>query len=172
MKIELVCDTPETRAAEQVLQRLLQSYDLGRFIFTRHIRIEPGVIPHSHPVLTLNTASTGEPERYLAGFLHEQMHWLVSGREADMYRAVADFIDLYPEVPVGGSESAHNRFSVYLHFIVNWLELHALGHCIGMQPACAILASHPYYRWIYRTLLVDEHKIGVVNRRYGFDVMK
>lgn len=149
---------------------LLSRYTLDRFLLTRHIRIEPDIIPHSHPILTLNTEFIDEPDRYLAGFLHEQMHWHVSRNEAGMYRAVADFIDRYPEVPVGGAESAHNRFSVYLHFIVNWLELGALESCIGPTRTRELLATQPYYRWIYATLLKDEIEIASINRRHGFDL--
>lgn len=168
MKIETVGDQAEAALAEITLRKLLSEYDLERFMLTRHIRIQPGVIPHSHPVLTLDTEFAGQPERFLAALLHEQMHWLVSKNESGMYRAVADFIDRYPDVPVGGTESAHNRFSVYLHFIVNWLELQALATCVGETQARGILATLPYYRWIYAKLLEDEDDIAEINRRHGF----
>lgn len=172
MIIECIGDPTLTAPAEATLRELLVSYDLERFMLTRQVRIEPGVIPHSHPVLTLGIEFSTEPERYLAGFLHEQMHWHVSNNEAGMYRAVADFIDRYSEVPVGGTESAHNRFSVYLHFIINWLELLALESCLGAVRARHILATQPYYRWIYATLLRDEAEIAGINRRHGFDLPK
>jgi len=172
LQIDCIGDPVRTGPAEASLRQLLAKYDLQRFLLTRHVRIEPDVIPHSHPVLTLDTEFAHEPDRYLAGFLHEQMHWHVTENEAGMYRAVADFIDHYPEVPVGGAESAHNRFSVYLHFIVNWLELLALESCLGASRAREILATHQYYRWIYATLLRDEHVIAAINRRQGFDLPK
>src|SRR5207249_4670064 len=37
------------------LQRILKSYDLSKWIFTKSVLIERGAVPHSHPVLTLNT---------------------------------------------------------------------------------------------------------------------
>lgn len=42
----------ETRAQ---LQRLLKPYDLSGWAWTRKVVIEDGAVPHSHPVLTLNT---------------------------------------------------------------------------------------------------------------------
>ena len=52
-------DLAETqRAAELVrdlLRKLRSEHDLGRFEYTTRVRVAPGEIPHSHPVLTLNS---------------------------------------------------------------------------------------------------------------------
>jgi hypothetical protein len=37
------------------LERLLRSYDISQWIFTKSILIDDNEIPHSHPVLTMST---------------------------------------------------------------------------------------------------------------------
>lgn len=64
----------EREIREQLLC-LLRKYDLGKWLFTREIRIEEGATPHSHPVLTLNTRHLGDDSLLLASFIHEQLHW-------------------------------------------------------------------------------------------------
>ena len=57
-------DLTETqRAAELVrdlLRKLRSKNDFGRFEYTTRVRHTPGEIPHSHPVLTLNTMLRAE----------------------------------------------------------------------------------------------------------------
>jgi hypothetical protein len=53
--ITCVNETPPEIATAERLRALLARYDLRRWRFTDHVRIEDSVIPHSHPVLTLST---------------------------------------------------------------------------------------------------------------------
>src|SRR5690606_20863096 len=59
----LVIDVAEGTTAEeqtrQQLQRITTELDLSRWLFTRRVRIEAMAIPHSHPVLTVNTRYLG-----------------------------------------------------------------------------------------------------------------
>lgn len=52
LSIELAHNSPNEQRAKDQLDRLLKEYDLSRWIFTKKIRIEQFVQPHSHPVLT------------------------------------------------------------------------------------------------------------------------
>lgn len=68
------------RAAARVcdmLTGLRLRYDLARFEYTRRVRIAPTEIPHSHPVLTLNTFVRDEVA-LVSTYLHEQMHWYLT----------------------------------------------------------------------------------------------
>jgi hypothetical protein len=76
ISIELAHNSPDEQRAKDQLERLLKNYDLSRWIFTKKVRIEQFVRPHSHPVLTLNTRSIGNDQRALASFVHEEVHWL------------------------------------------------------------------------------------------------
>ena len=54
--IRLQSGTPLEERGRDQLRRLLRIiYDLHKWLFTRDVLIQSGVIPHSHPVLTLNT---------------------------------------------------------------------------------------------------------------------
>src|ERR1044071_6136285 len=74
--IRLQIGTPLEERARDQLRRLLRTYDLHKWLFLRDILIQSGVIPHSHPVLTLNTRyldeDTAQP------FVHEQLHWFLT----------------------------------------------------------------------------------------------
>ena len=167
IEIELAEPTPTTLRAERVLRELLARYDLRAYAFTRQIRIKSGVIPHSHPVLTLNTRSLDDPERWLAQYLHEQIHWFLSAQEAATQQAIAAFRQRYPDLPTGRDQVARNAYSTYLHFAVNWLELKALRHYLGATRAEEILATQPFYRWIYATVIRDEAAIAEIMRRHN-----
>ena len=77
MSISLATGTEgEARARDQLLL-LLDRYELHRWQFTSRVRIEQGAIPHSHPVLTLNTRYPDDDLLALSTYLHEQLHWFV-----------------------------------------------------------------------------------------------
>jgi non-ribosomal peptide synthetase component F len=78
LRIELGQDSEREKETADLLSALVQSYDLRAWTFTRTVRIEEGVIPHSHPVLTLNTRHLEDREQLLALFLHEQIHWFLA----------------------------------------------------------------------------------------------
>ncbi|MGH7553150.1 MAG: hypothetical protein ACREMQ_09020, partial [Longimicrobiales bacterium] len=55
VQIELKNGDERERAAQRQLEGLLAKYDLTPWLYTRRILISGGEIPHSHPVLTINT---------------------------------------------------------------------------------------------------------------------
>jgi len=68
------------RSAERVrdmLTGLRRRFDLSGFEYSTRVRIAPLEIPHSHPVITLNTFASDELG-VLSTYLHEQMHWYVT----------------------------------------------------------------------------------------------
>src|SRR5262245_46924394 len=64
------------------LQRLVKTYDLAKWTFTKSILIDEEAIPHSHPILTLSTRHLKDDELLLSTFVHEQFHWWASGDNA------------------------------------------------------------------------------------------
>lgn len=46
-------------------------------VYTHNVIVEKGAIPHSHPILTLNTR-TRNPLLILHVLIHEQFHWFTS----------------------------------------------------------------------------------------------
>jgi hypothetical protein len=104
---------------------LLHTYDLHTWLFTRDVLIQSGVIPHSHPVLTLNTRYVDDDTAQLATFVHEQLHWFLTDHveRAKTNAALTELRALYPTVPTALPEGAMGERSTYLHLIVCHLEL-------------------------------------------------
>jgi hypothetical protein len=153
--------TPVQRAAERVRDMLVDlrtRHDLARFEYTKQVRIAPTEIPRSHPVLTLNTWIRDDLT-LLSTYLHEQMHWYVtwySHARAAQWREMFRLLrERYPAVPVGGADGAPDEFSTYLHLIVNWLEIEAVGQFVERERILAHVGALPFYRWPYRTVIGD-----------------
>lgn len=149
------------KAAELVrglLYKLRSEHDLGRYEYTARVRIAPGEIPHSHPVLTLNTMLRTEGS-LLSAYLHEQMHWYVtwySYARTDGWRSIRQALEKrYPTVPIAFPEGAHSAASSYLHLIVNWLEIEALSIFLGRAAAVELASKNFVYSGIYRIVLSE-----------------
>ena len=64
-----------TALTKKNMLMLTKDYDLEPFLFTKKINIQSRVIPHSHPILTLNTRNAEFPLKILSTWLHEEFHW-------------------------------------------------------------------------------------------------
>jgi len=149
------------RSAERVrnmLQDLRARHELAAFEYTRQVRIAPMEIPHSHPVLTLNTWVRDEIG-LLSSYLHEQMHWYLtwySHAHAARWRALYhELLVRYPDAPVGPPEGASDAFSTYLHLVINWLEIDAVARFRDRDKVIRHVSALPFYAWMYRTVIED-----------------
>lgn len=165
--------TEVRRAAEQVrglLDKLRSEHDLRRFEYTTRVRIAPGEIPHSHPVLTLNTMLRAE-RALLSTYLHEQMHWYVtwySYAHIAGWRAVRRELEArYPAIPAVFPEGAHTAASSYLHLIVNWLEVEAASTFLGREAAVEIASRNFVYSGIYKIVLAEWDELSRLYREHG-----
>lgn len=152
----------------ECMKRLREQHDLRRFEYTDHVRVAPTEIPHSHPVLTLNTALY-DPEAILCEYLHEQMHWYLDGSSCadESGPLITELKQRYPEAPVGFPEGANDEYSTYLHLLVNWLEIEAASQFIGRERVTENVGRKHYYRWIYRTVLSDWDSLEAMFRTHG-----
>src|SRR5437016_4838784 len=73
---------PESETREQLV-RLLKTYDLAKWTFTKSVIIDQESIPHSDPVLTLSTRHLRDDELLLSTYIHEQLHWFFVQRGGD-----------------------------------------------------------------------------------------
>ncbi len=163
LQVNLVKDTPETQKTLQLLNEILKKYDLSPYFFTMKIQIEPFVIPHDYPILTLNTRHNGEPDVLLSTFLHEQSHRFLSGPNDEKANlAIQDLRQKYTSVPVGGDDGADNEDSTYLHLLVCWFELQADKKYLGEKRAYNIMKKMDHYKWIYRQILSNEKELGEI----------
>jgi len=172
LSIQLHRGTPLEERGREQLHRLLHTHDLRKWLFTRDVLIQSGVIPHSHPVLTLNTYYLDDDTAQLATFVHEQIHWFLTDQvgHAQTNAAVSELRELYPQAPTAPPEGARDAWSTYLHLLVCTLELQALTELLGEPSARQQLTRWTHYTWVYRTVLTDTEKIADLVRRHGMMV--
>lgn len=159
----------EEAQARQQLQRLLATYDLDPWIYTTRIRIAVGEVPHSHPILTLNTRHLDDDARQLSTFLHEQLHWYEESdaHEAAVDRAIEDLRQVYSDPPDHEEIGTRSEYSTYLHLVVNWLTFDALRHVLGEQEARTLTDENNIYRWVNQRVLEDTDAIGAILDDHG-----
>ena len=79
--VEIDLSTVQARAgsARRLLHELRQRYDLSPWEYTASVRLAPLEIPHSHPVLTLNSryaeGASRDEDAFLATYLHLVVNW-------------------------------------------------------------------------------------------------
>lgn len=157
----------ELKMAERV-QQLASQYDLSKWIFTKEIIIEDRAIPHSHPVLTLNTRRQSD-DSVLSTLVHEQTHWYMEDHHDDVQNAIKVFNQKYPEVPFGNSEGARDEFSTYLHLLVCYIEYKSMIDLVGEERAKIVMEEMNHYTWIYDKVLNDTDYIGSVVESNGLN---
>ena len=152
----------------ECIKRWRESHDVSRFEYTNHLRVAPTEIPHSHPILTLNT-ELYNPEEILCEYLHEQMHWYEDrlGCAGEGSPLIAELKQHYPDAPVGFPEGANDEYSTYLHLLVNWLEIEVASQFMARERAEEIARNKRYYRWMYRTVLSDWRSLEELFRARG-----
>lgn len=160
-----------TALTRQNLDHLMQVYDLTPFLFTNTVHIQSRVIPHSHPVLTLNSRHAESPNKLLAVFLHEQLHWWLEPKTKDLERAFKDLKRLYPKLPTTGV--ARDPESTYLHLLLCYLEYKALTHYLGRVPAYKlfqqIINEEKVYPWIYNQILRNYRQLQKIAVKYKLE---
>lgn len=162
LNITTASDLPLEHEGVAQLRGLLEQYDLDRWINTNDVVIQTRVIPHSHPVLTLNTRNVGGNEvATLSTFVHEQGHWYFTARWDATNAAIEDLGRLFPETPSAEAGGARDRESTLLHLMVCTLEYDAMVELVGRDQARALLGASDVYPWIYARVLNDEDNARV-----------
>ncbi len=138
------------------LESLLKKYDLEKYLYTKEVKIQDNSIPHSHPILVLNTDYASDVH-LLSTFLHEQMHWYTLSKEYDNKKLGEAIFTKYPKVPGPLPEGAGDERSTYLHILVCYLEYHTLEQVVGPEKARAHMEymGTQYYKWVFQTVVKD-----------------
>ncbi len=143
-----------TALTKQNLFHLAKVYDLKPFLFTKKINVQSYVIPHSHPVLTLNTRNADKPNHLLATWLHEEFHWWTTMKKSETDKAIGELKRIYPRL----------SHSTYLHLIVCYFEYRSLAHLLGENEAKRLIVEvaniDKIYPWVYKQVLENGHAIG------------
>lgn len=157
----------ETKAQ---LLRLTTQYNLSKWIFTRNIVIENGfnVVPHSHPVLTLNTRHLKDDELLLSTFIHEQIHWYLDTLSAKI-ALYKELQAMFPNPPSTFPEGSGDSISTWYHVLVCYLEYKALVELWGELKAFEVINfwQQDHYTWIYKTVLENRQQLGALARKYN-----
>jgi hypothetical protein len=161
-EITLKNKTPAEAKTKLQLERLLETYDLNKWIFTRKIEIDEKAIPHSHPVLTLSARHVKDDDLLLSTFVHEQLHWHFTINDKLTDEALVDLKKMFPTVPDKGPEGARDEESTYLHLFVCYLEYRADRELLGELKAKQVIEfwTTDHYTWIYKTVLERGRDIG------------
>lgn len=163
-RIRLATGSQRERLTADQLRRVLDAYDVTKWVRTREVLIEEGAIPFSHPVLRLNTRHVDSDDQLLSTFLHEQIHWILAAQRKPVAAMMNELKRRYRSLPVGHPAGAHDRESSYLHLIVNYLELAALEETIGEARAGAVFESWltDHYTELYGIVLNDRDTIAAM----------
>ena len=156
--------TPAEARTREQLDRLLATYDLSAWIYTKRVVVDEQAIPFSHPVLTLHTRHAKDDELLVSTFVHEQLHWFQVDRQQETDQAIADLRKLFPTVPLGGTTGARDEQSTYLHLLVCYLEQQADRRIFGELKTKEIMDfwATDHYTWVYKTVIARGREIGDV----------
>jgi hypothetical protein len=156
LKISLAHNSLAERETRDQLNRLLNKYDLSKWLYTKEIVIDDDAIPHSNPVLTLHTRHLKDDDLLLSTFVHEQTHRFLALRpQEDLDQAKTDLRRLFPEIPVGFPQGSSSDEGNYEHLLVVWLEYRADLELLGELRTREVMEfwAADHYTWIYQKIL-------------------
>lgn len=149
-----------TAITKQNLYQLAQVYDLSPFLYTKKIHVESQVVPHSHPVLTLNTRNAEKPRKLLSVWLHEEFHWWMERNKKSTDLAIRELKKIYPKAPATKSSGPD---STYIHLMVCFLEMKALSFYLGKKESVSVITEimkkDKLYPWVYYQVLHRDYAI-------------
>jgi hypothetical protein len=158
---------PEAIKAHGLLDSLCARYDLTPFVFTQRVRIDPGGAARARPVLTLGTGSIGDPPRFLAEFLFQQMQWFLAAREQASSEAAAALQTSFPDFYDQNRELAEHPAALFRTVAAAWLELQAMLRFFDVEDAEDALRSHDAARPVYRLVLRHRAAVGKIMEAHG-----
>lgn len=165
LSIELARSSESEKTARAQLRRLVDQFDVEQWLFTEKVLIDDSQwIPHSHPILTLNSRYLDDDLSQLSTFLHEQFHWYAGSRQDRIDAAISDLKEMFPEVP-SGRVAARDEYSTYLHLIICDLELAAMQKLVGDAEARRVLGQWQHYTWIYNQVL-NNSAVRAINEKH------
>jgi hypothetical protein len=151
----------EEQTAEQ-LKKVIGTYDLSKYTFTREVVIDRGAMNHAFPELTLNARWADAPDDLLSSYIHEQLHWYLRDHDRQQKSAIDELRRMYPNAPVGLPEGAESAYSTYGHLVDCYLEIEADRQLLGPERTMTVVRNKGHYTWIYDTIFRDESKIAAV----------
>ncbi len=157
-----------TALTRQNLEHLLQIYDLKPFLWTLDIQIQSHVTPHSHPVLTLSTRYAEQPNKLLAAFLHEQLHWWSIIKAKELQTATEEIKGILPALPK--EELGSDVNSAYVETIICFLEYKTMIQLVNKKEANKVLKdfinTDKVYPWINTQVYLKFKAIEAILKKH------
>jgi hypothetical protein len=169
LKIGLVNNTENEIKTKLKLTQVLEEYDVNKWIFTDTLKIAERSIPHSHPILTLNTRPTSDLG-LLSVFIHENIHWFLEENEVQAKLAIETLKLKFQNVPVGKRKGARSEFSTYLHLLVCNLEYEAMKKVTNKRAAQIVIKRKRYYTWIYEQVLEHNDYLNTLIKEMELEI--
>lgn len=169
MSVTLAHNSPDEQKTQAQLAALLNKYDVSTWIRTRQIIIKEKEIPHSHPVLTLNTRHLDRDDLLLSTFVHEQIHWAIDAKPAPLAAAIKELKARYPVLPVGYPKGASDAQGNYEHLIIIYLEDQANRQLLGRQGARKVMQhwATDHYTALVDIVVKDNAGIAAIVKKHG-----
>ena len=120
-----------------VVREIASKYNFP--VSTNKVVIENGVIPHSHPVLTMNTR-VDDPLELLSTLIHEQLHWFA--QEHPKYDEAIEYLKEHYEDNGECNKSGTYPNSFWEHIIVCWNTRNVLQDILAKEEV-----EHIYDQW-------------------------
>lgn len=154
------------REAKRMLEEILRTYELDKYIRCNEVVIEQGASGKAFPIIRLSAWEPGGEVGLLAQFIHEQFHWIEKGKEEQMLQAVDELKILFPIAPIEKPEGGGSEKSTYRHLIVCRLELLGLAEILGQEKALRIVSGNKNYTWIRKMIIERSAEIDPIIEKY------
>lgn len=162
-------------ATVELLNALRKTHDISKWEFTEKVHIKRKTIPHSHPILTLHTRHTSREQKdlLLSTYLHEQIHWHLDNNLANTQAAIKELKSIFKNVPVGYPEGARDEDSTYMHLIVCYLELEAIGELLSEKRVNRVSEfwKNDHYTWVYKQVDIKKEVLKNIINKYGLNIV-
>lgn len=166
--------------AREQLNRLLKTYDLDDWMFTKTVKVVHGEDARSYPTLQINTNHLEDDKVQLSVFVHENAHVFVARDEKDEAenKVIRALRRLFPNPP------APMQKNLYHHIMVVWIEFDALIELFGKDEAVRIInrkidyytGDEPEsllsqnYIWYNSVVMENPDAVGQLMDEYGFNI--
>ena len=165
-----------TALTRQNLEQLLQVYDLRPYLLTLDIQIQSQAYPQTQPILTLNTRFAEQPNKLLAVFIHEQLHWWATKKSEEINKAIGEIKSLLPKVPE--KELGTDENLAYLETIICFFEYKTMIQLLNKKEANKVLRdfihtdkvnpwinTQVYLKFKAIEAVLKKHKISLIPAR-------
>lgn len=162
-------NTTTELATKSLIEGLLHKWDMSKYFFTNEIIIEDRAMPHSHPVLTINSFPYNDHVMHLMDLLHEQLHWYFEENQSQVNGAVAELKSHYSEVPVGHPLGCRDETSTYEHLLLCRLCHNLSTSIFGAEIAGRVLyyLQNHHYIWVYAKVKSDGEYLDSLLAKHG-----